>query len=397
MQLTDSTSMPAGHLRRDEVEIAEPNFSSSARVLYLTDLEATGKFGTLEEQIFTLTRAFRDRGGLFLPIFGGELSEAVTEKYRAEGLPVDGLNLHSFSLAKLSTLLSLVRRHRITTVHWNFYSPINPFVWALSVLKPRLRHCLTDHTSRVLPLKPPPTGLKKLIKKLLFLRYEKVWCISDFVVHCLEHDGTWSNLKRCTHFVNTDRFRPDSFVRAETRKRLGATDKFVVLFVGHIIKAKGGEVAIRAMLQVPDWVQLWFVGDGPDLEQIKTLSREANLGGRVQFLGRQSHVEPFMQAADCFICPSLWAEATGLVNLEAQASGIPVIASEIGGIPEFVLHNRTGFLFAPGDDVELGNYLRMLAENPELHARFCTEARKIAVERYSIKSRLDEYVRSYDQ
>jgi L-malate glycosyltransferase len=397
MQLTDSRSVSANRVQRDKVDVNDSAASGLARVLYLTDLDPTGKFGTLEEQILTLTREFRDRGGLFLPVFGGDLSEAVTEKYRAEGLPVAGLNLHSFSFSNLMRLLTLVRSNQITTVHWNFYSPINPFVWLLSVLKPRLRHCLTDHTSRELPLKPASAGLKKLIKRFLFLRYEKVWCISDFVVQCLEHTGTWSNLERCTHFINTDRFKPDLAVRAEMRRDLGITDKFVVLFVGHIIKVKGGEVLIRAMARVPDSVQLLFVGDGPDLESLKTLSSDLRLGNRIQFLGRQSHVEPFMQAADCFICPSLWGEATGLVNLEAQSTGIPVIASEIGGIPEFVLHERTGFLFRPGDHVALAQYIRRLAENPEMHARFCAEARKTAVERYSIEARLDEYVGAYEQ
>jgi glycosyltransferase involved in cell wall biosynthesis len=394
MQLTDSTSIPASRIARDKVQAdAVP----SARVLYLTDLEPTGKFGSMEEQIFTLTQAFRDRGGLFLPVFGGELSEAVVERYRAEGLPVAGLNLHSFSTRKLSKLLALVRDNRITAVHWNFYSPINPFVWLLSILRPGLSHYLTDHTSRQLPLSAPPSGIKKLIKKVLFHRYKQVWCISDFVVQCLEHTGTWSNLNRCTYFVNTDRFKPDASARAEMRERFGARDKFVVLFVAHVIKAKGGDIAVNSMSQVPDSVQLWFVGDGPDLESIKTLAKDLDLGDRVQFLGRQSHVEPFMQAADCFICPSLWGEATGLVNLEAQASGVPVIASKIGGIPEFVVHEKTGFLFTPGDGVALGKYIRELAEDPELHARFCADARKHAVERYSIQARLDEYVRAYDQ
>ena len=350
----------------------------------------------MEEQIFTLTEAFHDRHGLFLPVFGGDLSEATTERYRAKGLRVAGFDLHSFSADKLFKLLALVRDNSITAVHWNFYSPINPYVWWLSVLKPGLTHYRTDHTSRQLPLSAPRSGVTKFVKKLLFRRYKRVWCISDFVVHCLEHTGTWTNLKRCTYFINTGRFTPDRVVRAKMRERFGALDTFVVLFVANVIKEKGGDVAIRAMSQVTGPVQLWFVGDGPELESVKTLAKDLNLGDRVQFLGKQSHVEPFMQAADCFICPSLWGEATGLVNLEAQASGIPVIASRIGGIPEFVTHEKTGFLFAPGDDVALAKYIRTLAENPKLHACFCSEARKTAVEKYSTVSRLDEYVRAYD-
>ncbi len=85
----------------------------------------------------------------------------------------------------------------------------------------------------------------------------------------------------------------------------------------------------------------------------------------MQFLGPRRHVEAFMQASDCLICPSVWAEAVGLVNLEAMASGLPVIASRIGGIPEYVEDGRTGFLFAPGDHRELVGCLnRLLSDQP---------------------------------
>lgn len=371
-------------------------YTPSSRVLYLTDLLPTGKFGSMEEQIFELSRAFHQRGGVFLPVFGNPLSAAVSQKYQAASLPVAGLNLHSFSTRKLLTLLQLIGRNEITTVHWNFYSPINPFVWLLSLLAPRLTHCLTDHTSRELPLREPATGVKKLIKKLLFRRYKKVWCISDFVFDCLEQNGSWSNLSRCTYFINTDRFKPDESARSRLRQQLNGSGKFIVLFVGHVIKVKGGDVAIKAMRAVPESVHLWFIGDGVDLLRLKELAEALSVTDRVHFLGSQNHVEPFMQAADCFICPSLWGEATGLVNLEAQGVGLPVIASKIGGIPEFVNHGVTGFLFKPGDDQELAKYIRMLAEDSSLHSRLSSAARLMILEKHSIESRIDEYLRSYD-
>ena len=75
-----------------------------------------------------------------------------------------------------------------------------------------------------------------------------------------------------------------------------------------------------------------------------------------------------MQGADCFVCPSLWAEAAGLVNLEAQSSGLPTVASNVGGIPEYVADGKTGFLFSPGNATELADRIRQLLSDAALYA-----------------------------
>ena len=83
-----------------------------------------------------------------------------------------------------------------------------------------------------------------------------------------------------------------------------------------------------------------------------------------------------MQAADAFVCPSRWAEAAGLVNIEAQACGLPVLASRIGGIPEYVMDGRTGVLFPPGDAEELAAAVRRLLDDPERFREMGREARE---------------------
>ena len=365
------------------------------RVIYLTDLVPSGRFGSLEEQTLNLAKEFAARGSLFFPVFGGPPAQTVVEQYAKNNLEIAGLNLHELSYSTLSKLMSLIRQHRIQIAHWNFYSPINPYVALLSVLAPRLKHVVTDHTSRTLPLPPPPSGIKRSLKKLFFKRYSQVLCISDFVVDCLVRDGTWSNLIRVTHFINTERFKPNSEERAKGRIEHKLEDKFLVLYVGQLIKEKGVELALRALPLVEERVILWLVGSGDQRDRLENLARELGVEHRVKFWGGQDNVEPFMKVADCFVCPSVWGEATGLVNLEALASQLPVIASEIGGIPEFVENERTGLLFPPGDYEALAHQINRLVTDPELHRRLSEAARKAAVEQFSIERRLPEYVRNY--
>jgi glycosyltransferase involved in cell wall biosynthesis len=154
-------------------------------------------------------------------------------------------------------------------------------------------------------------------------------------------------------------------------------------------------IAVRALSMLPARVVLWIVGGGPEESALRELIADLRLEDRVRLLGQQRHVQPYLQAADCFVCPSLWGEAAGLVNIEAQACGAPVIASRIGGIPEYVADERTGFLFTPGDADDLARCVRRLLDEPTLCAAMAQSAREHAVEHFSTEHRLNAWIELY--
>jgi glycosyltransferase involved in cell wall biosynthesis len=391
-------------LSQDSLKIVTPHaveisarHKRTQRVLYLTDLHPADKFGSLEEQILTLAKALDSSGGALIPVFGAPVGKETAAQYRELGLNPESLDLHRYSLSSLWRLLTLVRRHCVDVIHWNFYNPINPYVVALSMLVPRVRHYLTDHNSRIPNETVSGGSAKRRLKRILLKRYSRVLCISDFVQEQLDVQQVWPTLSRCVYFVNTARFRPDPPLRNRWRTQLGLADpgKFVILFVGKLIKWKGVDVAIRAMLQLPESAVLLVVGDGPVEPELRELTTSLKLEKRVRFLGNQRNVEPFMQAADCFICPSLWGEAVGLVNIEALASGLPVVASQTGGIPEFIDDKITGLLFMPGDEHGMADRLNFLIENPRILRSMSKKARTFAVEKYSIQKRVPDYLELY--
>src|SRR5262249_23940569 len=155
----------------------------------------------------------------------------------------------------------------------------------------------------------------------LLRRYGRVLCVSRYVQRCLEEQRTWSNTVSVTHFINTDRFRPDPATRDAVRLARRVADRFVLIAVGQLIPEKGMDVAIRALSLLPPEVILWIVGAGPEDDGLRKLADSLGLAGRVELLGLQRDVGPFLRAADAFVCPSRWAEAAGLVNLESQACG----------------------------------------------------------------------------
>jgi glycosyltransferase involved in cell wall biosynthesis len=367
------------------------------RVLFALDLDPAGKFGSLEEQVLALARSFRARDSLFLPVYVGPLDRESARQYAREGLTALALDFRSFRIGTLRELLRLIRKHQIEVVHWNFYHPLlNGYLWALSILRPGLLHYFTDHTSR--PAAATGSGrrglVKSALKRILTSRYRKVFCISDFVLGAVR-GRAGSRAERVHYFVNTDRFQPDAVVRREVRRARGAEGEFTAVIVAYLIKEKGVDIAIRALAELPGDVVLWVVGDGPERGSLEALASRLGVSSRARFWGQERNVAPFMQAADCAVCPSVWAEAVGLVNLEAQACGLPVIASRIGGIPEFIDDGNDGLLFRPGDDRQLAGLLLRLYADPELRGRMGAAARARAKSAYSTERGLREQLEFY--
>jgi len=365
------------------------------RVLYAFAMDPN-RFASLEEQVFLLTRAFQERGEFFLPLWICDHVKGTPAVYAAAGMRAECLDLHHFRIHTLMQLVRLLRRERIEVIHWGFTQPLtNPYLWALSVLTPRVKHFYTDHTSGSWPPSPPARGVKRAIKKILYRQYSRVFGVSDYVTERLRDQGCTSHLATCRYFLNTERFRPDPAVRAAVRREFGASDHFVVVVVAWWIPAKGGEVAIKAIKQLPDPVRLWVVGGGPAVAFLQEVCREEGMTDRVRFFGQQADVQRFMMGADCFACPSLWGEAAGLVNPEAQACGLPALGSKVGGMPEYIQDGRTGFLFPPADFQQLAEKIRLLYEDPALCQRMQREARAWVVESFSPERRIEGFLDLY--
>ncbi len=377
--------------KTDAHAIASPRLR---RVLYAAHVDPSRKFGSMEEQAFFLAAAFKERGGVFLPVFPAAPEEVGLAHYEAAGLEVAALDLSRFDWKTLSQLLRLTARYEIEVVHWNFFPSLtNRYVWAMSLLAPSVKHYFTEHNSPQ-PGASRSRGRLKLVKRLLLRRYARVIGVSRFMTDYLRGQHVWPTPTCLLHFINTDRFRPDSEVRAAVRRRLNADGRFVLVATAYLLKAKGIDVAVMALANLPESVNLWVIGDGPESAALGALSRELGVQDRVRFLGLQSQVEPYMQAADAFVCPTL-AEAAGLVNIEAQACGLPVAASRVGGVPEYVADGRTGVLFPPGDAEALARAVRSFLDDPLRFQELGRAARELAVERFSAPARLYDYLDLY--
>lgn len=151
--------------------------------------------------------------------------------------------------------------------------------------------------------------------------------------------------------------------RQESREKLGLpTDQQIILFFGSLVEYKGPDVLLKAFKLVKkefSSVKLIFAGRGHMISQLKTMTKQMDLEEDVIFTGfvEDGNKPVYYKSADIFCLPSTtMAESFGIVNLEAMAAGIPIVSSNLGGIPDVVKHGENGLLAKPYD-------VKMVAEN----------------------------------
>jgi glycosyltransferase involved in cell wall biosynthesis len=172
-----------------------------------------------------------------------------------------------------------------------------------------------------------------------------------------------------------------------------------IAFVGRIVREKGLDVLIEALSSCPDrWDGLLVAGEGWDRERCHRLVHRYGIGSKVEFLGHldAAGVRGVFDAARVVAVPSRWPEPFGIVGLEAMAAGRPVVASGVGGIPEWLDDGRTGVLVPPGDPRALARALVSVLAEPGRAETMGAEGRR-QIERFSPESHLRQLLAVYEQ
>jgi len=172
--------------------------------------------------------------------------------------------------------------------------------------------------------------------------------------------------------VNSDRFQPGD--KQEARKEVGMpANEFSLLYVGNFNQEKNASLLVRAfaaaMADKKQPVHLYLVGDGPERAMLEKMVNDLSISDQVSFLGRQPHhvLQSYYQASDNIALPSL-REGCPNVLLEALACGLPVIASNVGGVPEIVTAENG--VLVDSDDLDAWvAALRSAVSNPPIRVQ----------------------------
>lgn len=186
--------------------------------------------------------------------------------------------------------------------------------------------------------------------------------------------------------VDIQKFKPTENP-AEERRQFGLGSEPCVLFVGSLIPRKGLTFLVEAAKEiVKEQAETKFliVGDGPLKKQLVATLESANLIGNFKFLGnlKDEMLTSIYNCADVFVLPSI-QEGQGIVLLEAQASGKPVVAFDVGGVNEALRNRETGLLVKRGSSIELAETLLKLLGDTALREQMGINGRRFVTENFT--------------
>ncbi len=171
---------------------------------------------------------------------------------------------------------------------------------------------------------------------------------------------------------------------AELRAKFGKKDTDVFLFTAsRLVLSRGVEDSIRALSFLPGHVKLLIAGGGEDQDKLQKIAHEADLTERVIFAGHIGHEElpALYQVSDIFVRPST-IEGFGNAFVEAFAAGIPVVATPVGGIPDFLTDGETGLFCKVHDPKSVAEAVQKYLDDATLRERVVANARKLVAEKY---------------
>ncbi len=284
-----------------------------------------------------------------------------------------------YTLALATKLAALCREERIDVLHAHYAIPhaISAYLCRQMLGRDAPKIVTTLHGTDITLVGLDDSFYE--ITRFSLLESDGVTAVSNYLARQVrQRFKLESDVTTIYNFIDLERFSPSNRDGA-VRSRFACGDEALV---GHLsnfrwVKRVPDVVRVfqRIVLRVP--ACLVMIGDGPDLPAVKLVADELGVLDRIKFLGSEQDAAALLPELDLFLLPSE-QESFGLAALEAMACGVPVIASNVGGLPELVTEGGAGHLFPLGAVAAMGEKAAdILADRPE-HARLRAGARERA-------------------
>ena len=223
-----------------------------------------------------------------------------------------------------------------------------------------------------------------------------VTCVSNYL-----KDKTYEyfDIKReidvIYNFIDFDKFSKTN--KEHFKKVIAPNGEKIITHISNFRKVKRAEDTIHVFKKINAKVPscLLLIGDGPERANLEVMCKKIGLCDQIRFLGKQEAIEELLSVSDLFILPSS-NESFGLAALEAMAIEVPVISSNIGGLPEVNIDGETGYLCEVGDIEAMADRSLEILLDPILHEKFKKNAYTRALQ-FDIKKIVPQYLALYER
>ncbi|MFA7050288.1 MAG: glycosyltransferase family 4 protein, partial [Patescibacteria group bacterium] len=220
----------------------------------------------------------------------------------------------------------------------------------------------------------------------IFTQADFIQVISSFLKHWAVRNGAESEIRIIPNGVDFLKFkREDGFDREEFRKNLGfKNDDKLIITTSRLVKKNGVRDLLKSLSYLENEFKFLILGEGEEKDNLLKLTEELNLKNRVYFLGTINHQElpKYLWASDVFCRPSL-SEGLGNSFLEAMTAGIPVVATEVGGIPDFLRHGENGLFCEVENSKDIADKIKQIFSDEDLKSRIIENGIKTVQEAYT--------------
>jgi len=288
----------------------------------------------------------------------------------------------------------LAQERGIGLLHCHQYSP---FVYGriAKYCDPALQLLYTEHGR----FSDAPTPLKRRLANAILSRFDgRIVAVSDELRQYMTSASFPAGRIRVIHNGIDTATPPSADDRRRARRTLGLdNDSFVIATVARLDPVKDLGTLVDAFAIVRRQAasaRLVIIGDGPERDRVTERVGRRDVAGSVHLTGYRSDVRALLPAADVYVSSSL-TEGISLTILEAMASGVPIVATAVGGTPEILSDRTTGVLVPTRDPDRLASAVLGLAADPARRASLAAAGRCRVETAFTIERMVDEYAQAY--
>ena len=230
--------------------------------------------------------------------------------------------------------------------------------------------------------------LGKVIEKALVPITDQIICVSDYDRKLALKSGVGSPEKITVVYNGVAQIEKVKTHRDETKK-------IKVMMTARFADPKDQGTVIKAIKHIEQDVELYLVGDGPNLAQYQALAKSLNLDESVHFLGSRNDVGILLQEMDIFVLSSNY-EALPISIIEAMSTGLPIVASDVGGVKEMLIEGENGYLFRPRDVIALREIIIALTDKKK-RIKMGQKSLKFYEEKFTLARCVQETLMIYER